>query len=171
MAHQQALAQCRGWLDANLPHARHVAVASNAEAARQVAGQPDSAAIASEMAAELYQLNIVQRNIEDEPDNTTRFLIIGDRQVEASGDDKTSVLISVRNKPGALYAMLQPIAEHGISMTRIESRPSRQGIWEYVFYIDLEGHQDAADGAAALADLSAETFAVKVLGSYPKAVL
>ena len=171
LAHQQALAQCRGWLDGNLPGVEHVAVVSNAEAARIVVEDAGSAAIASEMAAELYDLTILQRNIEDEPDNTTRFLVIGDRQVEASGDDKTSVLISVRNKPGALYAMLKPIAEHGISMTRIESRPSRQQIWEYVFYIDLDGHRHSANVAAALAELSAETFAVKVLGSYPKAVL
>jgi chorismate mutase/prephenate dehydratase len=148
LAHQQALAQCRGWLDNKLPGVEHVAVVSNAEAARIVREEPGSAAIASEMAAELYDL-----------------------RVEASGDDKTSVLISVRNKPGALYAMLKPIAEHGISMTRIESRPSRQAIWEYVFYIDLDGHRDSPNVAAALTELSAETFAVKVLGSYPKAVL
>jgi chorismate mutase/prephenate dehydratase len=171
LAHQQALAQCRGWLDDNLPGVEHVAVVSNAEAARIVREESGSAAIASEMAAELYELTILERNIEDEPDNTTRFLVIGDRLVEASGDDKTSILISVRNKPGALYAMLKPIAEHGISMTRIESRPSRQAIWEYVFYIDLDGHRDSDNVAAALAELSAETFAVKVLGSYPKAVL
>ncbi len=171
LAHQQALAQCRDWLDDNLPGVEHVAVVSNAEAARIVREEPGSAAIASEMAAELYDLGILERNIEDEPDNTTRFLVIGDRQVEPSGDDKTSVLISVRNKPGALYAMLKPIAEHGISMTRIESRPSRQAIWEYVFYIDLDGHRDSPNVAAALTELSAETFAVKVLGSYPKAVL
>jgi chorismate mutase/prephenate dehydratase len=171
LAHQQALAQCRGWLDNNLPGVERVAVVSNAEAARIVGEAAGSAAIASEMAAELYGLTILQRNIEDQPDNTTRFLVIGDRLVSPSGDDKTSVLISVRNKPGALHAMLKPIAEHGISMTRIESRPSRQGLWQYVFYIDLDGHRENPGVAAALTELAEETFAVKVLGSYPKAVL
>ena len=123
------------------------------------------------MAAELYVVAIAVRNIEDQPDNTTRFLVIGTRNAQPSSTDKTSVLVSVRNRPGALSALLQPIASNGISMTRIESRPSRQGMWEYVFYIDLEGHRDDAPVAAALAELEAEAFAVKVLGSYPKAVL
>lgn len=171
LAHQQALAQCRGWLEANLANAVHVAVGSNAEAARLVSHDDTAAAIASDMAAELYKLVIRNPNIEDQPDNTTRFLVIGPQAALPSGDDKTSLLISVNNKPGALYAMLQPIAQHGISMTRIESRPSRQAMWEYVFYIDVNGHRDDADVAAALAALERETFAVKVLGSYPKAVI
>ncbi|NNG13444.1 MAG: prephenate dehydratase [Halobacteria archaeon] len=171
LAHQQALAQCRGWLDINLPHAERVAVSSNAEAARTVSDSAGTAAIAGDTAAELYGLDIVVRNIEDEPDNTTRFLVIGNRNVEASGNDKTSILVSVHNKPGALYDMLQPIAENNISMTRIESRPSRQGVWDYIFYIDLQGHRDEGAVAAALDELKARTFAVKVLGSYPRAVL
>ena len=171
LAHQQALAQCRGWLDANLPHADRVAVGSNAEAARMVKAQPVSAAIAGAMAAELYGLPVLVRNIEDEPDNTTRFLVIGKQNALPSGDDKTSILVSVRNRPGALYAMLQPIANNGLSMTRIESRPSRQGLWEYVFYIDLEGHREDTAVSRALAELESEVLAVKILGSYPKAVL
>jgi len=171
LAHQQALAQCRGWLDAHLAHAERVAVSSNAEAARMIADAPGTAAIASAMAAELYAVAIAVHNIEDHPDNTTRFLIIGTRNAQPSGADKTSVLVSVHNQPGALSALLQPIAGNGISMTRIESRPSRQGMWEYVFYIDLDGHRDDAPVAAALAELETEAFAVKVLGSYPKAVL
>jgi chorismate mutase/prephenate dehydratase len=171
LAHQQALAQCRGWLDANLPHTDRVAVGSNAEAARMVKTQPGSAAIAGSMAAELYALPVLARNIEDEPDNTTRFLVIGKQNALPSGDDKTSILVSVRNRPGALYAMLQPIANNGLSMTRIESRPSRQGLWEYVFYIDLEGHRDDVAVSRALAELETEVFVVKILGSYPKAVL
>jgi chorismate mutase/prephenate dehydratase len=171
MAHQQALAQCRAWLEANLPNAEHVAVASNAEAARRVTEVDGAAAIASETAAELYGLEIKQSNIEDEPDNTTRFLIIGRQAALPSGNDLTSLLISVHNKPGTLYQMLQHIARHGVSMTRIESRPSRQGVWEYVFYIDVEGHQEDAPVAAALADLEKGAFAVKVLGSYPRAVI
>ena len=171
LAHQQALAQCRGWLEANLPQAVHVAVGSNAEAARIASDDAGDAAIASDTAAELYQLVIKEHNIEDHPDNTTRFLVIGPQAALSSGDDKTSLLVSVNNKPGSLYAMLKPIAEHGISMTRIQSRPSRQAMWEYVFYIDLNGHRDDSDVAAALTALEQEAFAVKVLGSYPKAVI
>ena len=171
LAHQQALAQCRGWLDANLPHARRIAVASNAEAARLVRDQTGGAAIAGEMAAELYDLAIVARNIEDQPDNTTRFLVIGNQYALPSGMDKTSILVSVQNQPGALFSLLQPIAQNGISMTRIESRPSRQGIWQYVFYIDLEGHRNDPPVTAALAELKKKAFAVRVLGSFPRAVL
>ena len=171
LAHQQALAQCRGWLELNLPDAEHVAVGSNAEAASLVSADDSAAAIASDMAAELYDLAIVEPNIEDQPDNTTRFLVIGPQAALPSGEDKTSLLISVNNKPGALYRMLQPIAQHKISMTRIESRPSRQAMWEYVFYIDVDGHRDDAAVAAALEALENEAFAVKVLGSYPKAVI
>ena len=171
LAHQQALAQCRVWLESNLPGAGHVAVASNAEAARMVSEDSNAAAIASETAAELYKLTIRNRNIEDEPDNTTRFLVIGKQAALPSGNDLTSLLISVRNKPGTLYQLLQHIARHGVSMTRIESRPSRQGVWDYLFYIDVEGHQQDAPVAATLADLEQEAFAVKVLGSYPRAVI
>jgi chorismate mutase/prephenate dehydratase len=171
LAHQQALAQCRGWLDANLPHAGRIAVSSNAEAARLVRDRAGDAAIAGETAAELYGLATVARNIEDQPDNTTRFLVIGNQNALPSGVDKTSILVSVQNQPGALFSLLQPIAQNGISMTRIESRPSRQGIWQYVFYIDLEGHRNDAPVAAALAELKEKAFVVRVLGSYPRAVL
>ncbi len=171
LAHQQALAQCHAWLEANLPQAEHVAVASNAEAARLVSADGSAAAIAGETAAELYGLEIHARNIEDEPDNTTRFLVIGKQQALPSGNDITSLLVSVRNRPGMLYRMLEHIARHGVSMTRIESRPSRRGVWDYVFYIDVEGHRQDAPVAAALHDLDREAFAVKVLGSYPRAVI
>jgi len=171
LAHQQALAQCRAWLEASLPHAEHVAVASNAEAARLVSTDSAAAAIAGETAAELYGLEIRARNIEDEPDNTTRFLVIGKQQALPSGSDITSLLVSVRNRPGMLYKVLEHIAGHGLSMTRIESRPSRRGVWDYVFYIDVEGHREDAAVAAALAALDQEAFAVKVLGSYPRAVI
>ena len=171
LAHQQALAQCRGWLERNLPGAEHIAVGSNAEAARWVSADESAAAIASDTAAELYGLVILDANIEDEPDNTTRFLVIGTQAALPSGNDKTSLLISVRNRPGALYRMLRPLADHGISMTRIESRPSRQAMWEYVFYIDVDGHREDAAVAAALEALEQEAFAVRVLGSYPKSVV
>jgi chorismate mutase/prephenate dehydratase len=171
LAHQQALAQCRAWLEANLPDAAHVAVSSNAEAARLVREDAGAAAIAGETAAEIYDLIILNRNIEDEPDNTTRFLVIGKQAAMPSGNDLTSLLVSVHNKPGTLYRMLQHIAKHGVSMTRIESRPSRQGVWEYLFYIDVEGHQEEPHVAAALADMDNDAIAVKVLGSYPRAVI
>jgi len=171
LAHQQALAQCRSWLEINLPDAMHVAVGSNAEAARQVSGDDSAAAIASDTAAELYGLEVIEANIEDEPNNTTRFLVIGKQAALPSGNDKTSLLISVRNRPGALYRMLRPLAEQGVSMTRIESRPSRQALWEYVFYIDVDGHRDDPAVAAVLDAMEKEAFAVRVLGSYPKSVI
>lgn len=170
-AHQQALAQCRDWLDENLPQAERIAVSSNAEAARIVAEGEGGAAIASSAAAELYGLNIAVSSIEDEPDNTTRFLIIGRKPVPASGKDKTSVMVSAKNKSGALVSLLQPIADAGISMTRIESRPSRRGNWEYVFFFDIEGHEDDQPVQEALKTIENEAAVLKVLGSYPKAVL
>ncbi len=170
-AHQQALAQCREWLDARLPRAERVAVSSNAEAARRVAERDDAAAVAGANAAQRYELDILAHNIEDEPGNTTRFLVIGRQRPAASGADKTSLMVSVRNQPGALFRLLEPFARHGISMTRIESRPSRQGLWDYVFFVDIEGHRDTPEVAQALEDLEREALALKVLGSYPKAVL
>jgi len=127
--------------------------------------------VAGEVAAELYGLKILARNIEDHPDNTTRFLIIGMDDVPPSGEDKTSLLVSTRNKPGALFQLLDPLARNGISMTRIESRPSRQGMWEYVFFFDIEGHREDDKVAAALDELEEEASLFKVLGSYPKAVI
>jgi chorismate mutase/prephenate dehydratase len=169
-AHPQALAQCRNWLDRNLPHAQRVATSSNAEAARQVKGRPEVAAIAGSAAAEIYRLNTLVRNIEDEPENSTRFLVIGHNEVPASGVDKTTLLISAPNKPGSLYKMLVPLSENGLSMTRIESRPSRGGLWEYVFFIDIDGHKDSPAVADALAQLRQEAALYRVLGAYPKAV-
>ncbi len=171
-AHQQALAQSRRWLDANLPHADRVPVASNGEAARMVSEEGGPvAAVAGGAAADLYSLNILARNIEDEPGNTTRFLVIGKQSVAVSGDDKTSLLVSVHNESGALYRILEPISQHNLSMTRIESRPSRRGVWDYVFFIDIVGHQQDPEVAAALLDLQQRAAMVKVLGSYPRAVL
>lgn len=170
-SHQQSLAQCRGWLDRHLPHAERVPVGSNAEAAKKACGDPSAAAIAGMMAAELYGLHVLVPNIEDEPDNTTRFLVIGRQAVPPSGDDKTSLLLSTRNESGGLYRLLAPLAEHGISMTRIESRPSRRGNWDYVFFVDINGHRDDANLAPALVALQRQAGMYKDLGSYPKAVL
>ena len=170
-SHQQSLAQCREWLDANLPHAERVAVSSNAEAAKRAAEQQGSAAIASDTAASIYDLTILAQNIEDEPDNTTRFLIIGRNPVEASGNDKTTLLVSIVNKLAALHELLAPFAANNVSLTRIESRPSRKGMWDYVFFIDIEGHRDNEAVKNALAALEKDAAMLKVLGSYPKAVL
>jgi chorismate mutase/prephenate dehydratase len=170
-SHQQSLAQCRQWLDVNLPHAKRTAVASNAEAAKMAAENPEKAAIAGKVAAELYQLNIIEKNIEDEPNNTTRFIIIGQQQPNSTGLDKTSVVVSTGNQSGALHKILQPFAQHGISMTHIESRPSRQGLWDYVFFIDIDGHKDDDAVAQALEILSTNVTMLKILGSYPKAVI
>lgn len=170
-SHQQSLAQCRDWLDEHLPQAERVPVASNAEAARLAAERPATAAVASEAAAEIYGLRLHAQRIEDEPDNTTRFLIIGRADAPMSGHDKTSLLLACRNEAGGLHAMLTPLAEHDISMTRIESRPSRRGIWDYVFFVDIIGHREDPAVLAALEHLRRETLFLKVLGSYPEAVL
>lgn len=169
-AHQQSLAQCREWLDARLPAAERVAVASNGEAARRAAEEPDAAAIASTMAAEIYDLGILAENIEDEPDNTTRFLVIGDHDVPPSGDDKTSLMLSARNRPGALFHLIRPLAEHGVDMTRLESRPTRGRLWEYVFFVDIRGHAEDEDVRPALDALKDEAALCRVLGSYPRAL-
>jgi chorismate mutase/prephenate dehydratase len=166
-AHQQALAQCREWLDANLPGMERVTVSSNAEAARLASQDETIAAIASDAAAEMYQLEVVADNIEDDPNNTTRFLVIGHQDIGPSGRDKTSLLVAVHNQAGALFRLLEPVSRHGVSMTRIESRPSRVAKWDYVFFVDVEGHAEDENVAAALRELGAEASMLKVLGSYP----
>ena len=170
-AHQQSLAQCREWLDVNLPTAERVTVSSNAEAARRVVSEPMAAAIAGDTAAKKYRLSVLKSNIEDHPDNTTRFLIIGRPNAAPSGNDKTTVLVSARNKPGSLYQLLEPLAHHQVSMTRIESRPSHCVNWEYVFFLDMEGHAEDENVKAALDELKREADLFNVLGSYPRAVL
>ena len=170
-SHQQSLAQCRGWLDRHMPHADRIAVGSNAEAASLVTDKTNAAAIAGEAAAEIYQLPRLERNIEDEPGNTTRFLVIGKKDAFQSGHDKTSLMFSMKNKAGGLHSLLAPLAEHGISMTRIESRPSRRERWEYVFFVDIVGHRKDEKVAHALELLEQEATLFRVLGSYPKAVL
>jgi chorismate mutase/prephenate dehydratase len=170
-SHGQSLGQCHEWLNANLPHAERVAVASNAEAARRAAEEAGSAAVAGEMAAEHYGLTILAANIEDEPNNTTRFLILGDYQPRPSGKDKTSMVLSARNRAGAVYEMLTPFATRGVSMTKFESRPSRVALWEYLFFVDIEGHRDDANVAAAIEEVSRIAGYLKVLGSYPVAVI
>ena len=170
-SHSQSLAQCRGWLDLHLPHAERIAVGSNAEAARLSARETGVAAIAGDSAAEIYQLSTLAASIEDEPGNTTRFLVIGKQDAAPSGEDKTSLMFTTQNRAGGLHAMLSPFARHGISMTRIESRPSRRGQWDYVFFVDVDGHREDDELMQALIELDQVAAQVKILGSYPKAVL
>ncbi len=175
-SHEQSLAQCRKWLNTHLPQAERISVGSNAEAARMVLNEPSEsisqvAAIAGDMAAETYELEMVASRIEDEPDNATRFLVVGHQVVPQSGQDKTSIIIAMRNKPGALYHLLEPFQRAGLSLTRVETRPSRSGTWTYVFFVDFEGHCDDENVQAVLEEIAAEAAELKVLGSYPVAVL
>ena len=170
-AHPQALAQCRHWLDANCPNAERVPATSNAEGARRVTNEPDAAAIAAEMAAEIYGLPILHRNIEDDPSNTTRFLVLGHQDVAPSGQDLTSLFFVTPNRPGALHEVLRAFADANISMTRIESRPLRRAKWEYVFFVDIDGHQAEPRIAEALAKVRDTASQLRILGSYPRASL
>ncbi|MCJ7452272.1 MAG: prephenate dehydratase [Steroidobacteraceae bacterium] len=172
-AHPQALAQCRGWLAEHLQGVERLPVASNAEGARRARDEEGTAAIASAAAAVVYGLNMLVPEIEDRADNTTRFLVVGSKAFEPSGTDKTTLLVSAAHTdaPGALFRLLEPLARSNVSLTRIESRPSRRRKWDYVFFIDLEGHAKLEPLASALAELKARTSLCRVLGSYPKAVL
>ncbi|WP_045767571.1 prephenate dehydratase [Xanthomonas albilineans] len=170
-AHPQAFAQTAGWLRAHLPKVEKIPVSSNAEGARRARNADDAAAIGGESAAQVYALKkVVTKSIEDDADNTTRFLVIGRKIFPPSGHDRTSVLVFIHDKPGALFDVLSPFARHGISMNRIESRPSHQGKWEYGFFIDLAGHVEDEAMKQALAELKAHSAQIKVLGAYPVSV-
>jgi chorismate mutase/prephenate dehydratase len=171
-SHSQSLAQCNGWLAQHLAHAERIPVASNAEAAQRAAKEPGSAAIAGLLAGERYGLKALAQSIEDDPTNTTRFLVLGGLQPGPSGRDRTSLVMSAENRPGAVHGLLTPLAQHGVSMTRIESRPARAraALWEYLFFIDVEGHENDERVAAAIAALRGRAPFLKVLGSYPVAV-
>ncbi len=170
-SHAQSLGQCRGWLRENLPNAERIAVSSNAEAARRARGAPEAAAIAGDAAAQVYGLPILGESIEDNVDNSTRFLVIGKDLFPPTGHDKSSLLLIGGAQPGSLYQLLDPFAKHGINMTRIESRPSRKGKWEYAFFIDIEGHIDDDKIQQALGDLGPLAAQLRVLGSYPVSLL
>lgn len=171
-AHAQSFAQCRKWLDTKLPNAERIAVASNGLAAQMVRQLRKGAAIAGQAAAELYSLGTVAANIEDDPNNTTRFLIIGRQNPEQTGKDMTSLVASAhRDRPGALFELLQPFARSSISLSKIESRPSRRAAWDYNFFIDLEGHQDDKKVKLALALVRKRAATFKILGSYPRSVI
>ena len=172
-SHAQSLAQCRAWIAQYLPGIELIPVGSNAEAARRARDDVGTAAIAGDAAAEVYELNILFANIEDHADNTTRFLVIGRRLIPPSGDDKTSLLLSTSGTegPGVLHVLLNPLARNNISMTRIESRPSRRRKWDYVFFVDIGGHAEDTVIAEALNEVESQANLFRVLGAYPKAVL
>lgn len=170
-AHQQSLSQCNRWLDKHLPDAERIAMSSNAQAVLHAKDDEGTASIGSIMAAERYGVPVLVSDIEDEPDNTTRFVVIGHHKTPPSGDDRTSLLVFVHNKPGSLFDLLKPLADRNISMSNIESRPSRRGVWDYVFFIDIDGHRDDALVKEAIAEIEKASVMITILGSYPKAVL
>lgn len=169
-AHPQALGQCREWLDTELPHVERRVVASNGEAARAAAEDDTVAAIAGHSAATTYDLGVLGQNIENDPDNTTRFLVLGKQQVARTGCDTTSIMVAIKNSAGMLHRLLAPAAEAGVDLARIESRPSHRGAWDYNFFIDLHGHVDDEPVARTLAAIESEAVLLKVLGAYPRAV-
>lgn len=168
-SHAQSLAQCHQWLSRHLGQAERVQVSSNAEAARRAAAEPAACAVGPVIAAERYGLQVLARNIEDEATNLTRFLVLGNLEPGSTGHDITSLVMSAPNRPGAVHELIAPFATHGVSMSRIESRPARIGTWEYMFYIDVQGHSRDPQVAAALAELQGLAPFLKILGSYPAA--
>jgi chorismate mutase/prephenate dehydratase len=166
-AHSHALAQCMVWLNQYYPNVERQAVASNGEAGRLASEDPTIAAIAGEIAGQRYNLGVVKAHVQDDPHNRTRFAIVGRLQPSPSGKDQTSLVMAVPNKAGALYNLLAPLAKHGVSMTRFESRPARMGSWEYYFYVDVEGHAQEERVTRALAELNENAAFMKILGSYP----
>ena len=169
-SHAQSLAQCHEWLNHNLPGVLRISVTSNSLAAQMATQETGVAAIAGEAAAVRYQLPRLAENIEDEPNNTTRFLVLGGQDAGPSGRDKTSLIMSAANRTGALHELLLPLSAAGVSMCRLESRPARSVLWEYVFYVDIEGHREDPTIKAALDELTRRAAYLKILGSYPVAV-
>mgnify|MGYP002682441707 CR=1 FL=1 len=167
LAHPQALAQCQGWLSSHHPTLERVPVSSNAEGARLASIEPHTAAIAADIAAARYGLAFVAHGIQDDPGNRTRFVVIGRYECAPSGHDQTTMVLSVPDRAGAVHALIEPLARHGVSMKRFESRPARQGSWEYYFYIDIQGHPSQPNVASALKELQSLCAFYKVLGTYP----
>ncbi len=168
-SHPQPLAQCRRWLTENFPNVPLVDVASTTLAAQIVSEDYSAAAIASQYAATLYDLKVVRERIEDQVNNVTRFLVIGSRLAEKSGDDRTSLMFSVKDEPGILHRMLEPFAKRGVNLSKIESRPNKTKAWEYIFFLDLAGHISEQPVADAVQELKGFCQFVKILGSYPRA--
>lgn len=170
-AHPFALNQCSSWLDAHCADVPRIAVSSNADAARKVQSEEGAAAIGGDIAVDLFQLQVAQSNIEDQPDSTTRYLVIGRQAVGPSGQDKTSILLMVHDRPGVLYELLEPFRKRDISLTRVESRAALQSQWDMLFYLDFEGHGEEPRVREVLSELESGSVELKLLGSYPKAVL
>jgi chorismate mutase/prephenate dehydratase len=168
-SHPQALAQCRGWLHAHLPDVPTEETSSTAGSVERAKKDPAVAAIASEMAGRLYDVPILRARIEDNPTNSTRFLVLGRRPAPPTGRDKTSILFSMKNEPGVLYSILAPFAERRLNLTKIESRPTKRRPWEYVTFVDFEGHRDTEAVRAVLAEVEERCQFLKILGSYPAA--
>lgn len=169
-AHQQALAQARHWLDSHYLEVQRVEVASNGEAARMASEHDHIAAVAGDLAVSEYDLAVLERHIQDRQTNTTRFLVVAKQAVPVSGKDKTSIMVSARNEPGALLNLLKPFNDNGINMTRLTSRPSHTENWAYVFFMEFEGHHEDPAIRAILDELEAKAYAIKLLGSFPVAV-
>ena len=169
--HAQSLAQCQQWLNRHLPHAGRVSVVSNSEGARRAAAEPDAATLGSEAAAELYGLAVAEARIEDEVSNTTRFLVLGQADAAPSGHDKTSLVMGAQNQPGSVVKLLQPFADASISMGKLESRPARGSNWEYLFFVDIQGHRKTEAIARALREVAQRASYLKILGSYPSAYM
>lgn len=167
LSHPQGLAQCRGWLGRHLPDAATEEVSSTAAAVEIAATDPTVAAIASELAGRHFGVPALRERIEDNQHNATRFLVIGRTPVGPTGRDKTSILFAMRNEPGSLYRILEPFARADLNLTKIESRPARHRPWEYVMFVDFEGHRETSVVASVLAEIGARTLFLKILGSYP----
>lgn len=167
VSHRQSLAQCRHWLRQHYPGVPQHAVSSNAEAARLAASDPHTAAIAGELAASRFSLYALHDEIQDRSNNTTRFLVLARESVPPTGHDKTSILVYTENRPGSLLRVLEPFDRHQVSLTKIETRPARDGIWDYVFFIDFEGHRDDEAVMKVFAELAESAVKIKMLGSYP----
>ena len=163
----QGLVQCRNWLKANLPNVKQIETASTAEGARVASSEEGAAAIASQLASDMYQIKTLVAGIEDASHNFTRFFVIGHQIAKPTGNDKTSVLCAIKDRPGALYSLLTPLSQRKLNLTRIESRPSRRKAWEYVFFIDIIGHVSDPNIQEALEEVSAQCKELKILGSYP----
>ena len=168
-SHAQSFSQCAGWLNQNMPQAERIEVASNAEAARRAASDGESCALGPRIVSGKYGLTILAENVEDDSRNMTRFLVLGNQTVLRSGSDRTSLVMSAKNRPGAVHELISPLAHHGVSMSRIESRPAKTGQWEYLFFVDIDGHETDAVVAKALAEIAEHAPFLKVLGSYPVA--
>jgi chorismate mutase / prephenate dehydratase len=166
--HPQTRGQCRGWLESNLPQAELVEVSSNSKSAMLAAGNKKAAGIASELAAAEYGVKIMARSIQDSVDNYTRFFVIGSQINKRTGDDKTSIMVSIKDKVGALYHLLKPFQKYGVNLTNIESRPSKKKAWDYYFFVDFSGHMDDKKVKSALREVEKNCGFVKILGSYPK---